>query len=133
MKATIASLLMLLFFSACSTQQPIHSISASPVPLRINGSILTQDEVKKAIFSAAKIKGWTPTSIDDDTVEAQITVRQRHKATIDINYSDRSYSFTLKNSEDLDQKAGMIHRNYNKWIILLDQQIQAELLEIATK
>jgi hypothetical protein len=133
MNKIITSLLTLLFLSACSTQQPIHNISTSPIPLRTNGSMLTVEEVKKAIFAAANFKGWTPTSIDDDTVGAEITVRNRHSATVDINYSDRNYNITLKSSVGLDERTGMIHRNYNKWVMLLDQQIQTELLEEATK
>jgi uncharacterized protein YcfL len=121
------------FLYACSTQQPIHNVSGSLVPLMTDGSMLTMDEVNWAIVSAAKIKQWKPKSLDEDTIEASITVRERHKATVDINYSQRSYDIVLKNSEGLDQKSGMIHRNYNKWIILLDEMIQAELLEEATK
>lgn len=128
---TLTIVLTLLFLSACSTQQPIHNVSGSLVPLRTDGSMLTMKEVNAAIFSATKIKGWKPTNLDENTVEAKITVRSRHRATVDINYSDRSYDITLRNSEDLDQKAGMIHRNYNKWVILLDEMIQTELLEKA--
>ena len=122
-------LFALLLLCACSTQQPIQNVIASPVPLMRNGSTLTMKEVEKAIFSAAIIKGWKPTNVDTDTVEAAITVRGRHSATVDINYSQHSYDIVLKSSDGLDESAGKIHRNYNKWIILLDQTIQAELLQ----
>jgi hypothetical protein len=95
--------------------------------------MLTMKEVNAAIFSAAKIKGWKPTNLNENTVEAKITVRSRHWATVYINYSDRSYDITLRNSEGLDQKAGMIHRNYNKWVILLDEMIKTELMEKAAE
>ena len=96
-----------------------------------NGSALTMKEVEKAIFSAAIVKGWKPTNLDADTVEAAITVRGRHSATVDINYSRQSYDIVLKSSDGLDESAGKIHKNYNKWIILLDQTIQAELQQAA--
>ena len=126
-------LIALFLICACSTQQPIHNIAASPVPLMRNGSMLSMEEVESAIWAAAITKGWKPTNLDADTVEAAITVRGRHSATVDIKYSQRSYDITLKGSNGLDESAGMIHQNYNKWIILLDQMIQAELLIAATK
>ena len=117
----------LLLLSACSTQKPIYNVEASAVPLMRNGSMLTMEEIERAIFTAAITKGWKPTNLDADTVEAAITVRGRHSATVDINYSQRSYEIILKSSDGLDESAGMIHQNYNKWIILLDEMIQTEL------
>lgn len=126
-------LISLLVLCACSTQQPIHNVTASPVPLMRNGSMLSMGEIENAIFSASITKGWKPTNLDPDTIEAAITVRGRHSATVDINYSQRSYDIILKSSNGLDESSGMIHKNYNKWIILLDQMIQAELLQAAIK
>lgn len=99
--------------------------------MRINGSMLSVEEVRGAIFAAAAVKGWIPTSVNANQIQATIKVRDRHTATIDIKFTDRSYSINLKSSGGLDEKAGNIHRNYNKWISLLDNQIQAELLEKA--
>jgi hypothetical protein len=123
----------ILFLSACSTQRPIHNVSGSSVPIKSDGSMLTMEEVNKAINLAAKTKRWKPTNLDEDTVEVTITVRGRHTAVVDINFSQRDYDIILKRSEGLDQQTGKIHRNYNKWIILLDEQIQAELIEKATE
>lgn len=132
MRVVIANVLILILLSACSTQQPIYNVSASPVPQRSNGTKLSIEEVRGAIFAATTIKGWKPTSVNANEIQAKITVRDRHTATIDIKYTDSSYSINLSSSGGLDEKDGNIHRNYNKWIILLDTQIQAELLEKAT-
>lgn len=123
----------LLLLCACGLQQPIHNVAASPVPLKRDGSMLTLEEVKSAIFAAAIAKGWKPKLLDADTVEAAITVRGRHSATVVIKFSQRSYGITLKSSDGLDESAGKIHRNYNKWVILLDQMIQEQLLQMITK
>lgn len=133
MRRICIAIIPLLLLCACSTQQPVYNVAASPVPLMRNGSMLTMQQVEGAIFAAAIVKGWQPKSLDADTVEAAITVRGRHSATVDINYSQRSYDIKLKSSDGLDESAGKIHKNYNKWIILLDQMIQAELLKEAIK
>ena len=125
---------LLFFMSAallqagCSTQQRIHNVQGSAIP---GGRALSMQAVNKAITEAARFKRWRVSNVDDDTVEARITVRGRHKATVHIDYSTTSYDITLVNSTGLDQKRGRIHRNYNKWVILLDQEIQDRLLDIA--
>jgi len=117
--------------SACSTQKPIHNVQDSLVPPKSDGTLFTKEEVNRAIVDAATFKRWKVTNLDEDTVQAKISVRGRHHATVFIDYSELSYSITLRNSDGLDEKNGKIHRNYNKWVILLDEQIQAVLIEAA--
>ncbi|KAA1190498.1 hypothetical protein F0M18_11835 [Pseudohalioglobus sediminis] len=130
-KLALISILFSLL-SACSTQQPIHNVQDSLVPPKHDGTLLTKQEVNQAIVKAATFKRWKASNLDEDTVQAKITVRGRHHATVFIDYSELSYNITLQSSDGLDEKNGKIHRNYNKWIILLDEQIQAELLEASS-
>jgi len=123
----------LLFFliaalTGCATSQPIYNVVASPVPAGPDGQQPAIEEVNKAIFRAATYKRWKPSNLDEDTVQAEITVRNRHEARVTIDYSRQNYSITLVKSFGLDEKNGKIHRNYNKWVQLLDQQIQLELV-----
>ena len=111
---------------ACAQQ--IHNISEAPVPPAPDGGILSKQDVKDAIISAATFKRWYARELDDDTGEAKITVRGRHNATIHIDYSESRYSITLVSSSGLDERDGTIHRNYNKWIILLDREIRQRLI-----
>ena len=62
-------------------------------------------------------------------IEASINVRT-HKATVSIPYSAKGYSIEYKDSVNLGHKGNNIHRNYNKWVTLLDRDIQQELLDI---
>lgn len=123
-----AILVASLLAAACSTQHPIYNIAQSPIPALRDGSRPSMQDVNKAITEAAIYKRWRVENLDEDTVRASITVRARHHATIDIDYSQTGYSITLVKSEGLDQRGGRIHRNYNKWVHLLDQQIQSRLL-----
>ncbi len=133
MNRILVIVLTLGFLAACSTQQPIHNISRSSVPLRSDGSLLTLKEVSTAISMAARIKGWKSSSLDEGAIEIKINVRDKHKAIAIVKYSSRNYSITLKKSVGLDERAGKIHRNYNKWIMLLDEKIQTELIGAATE
>ena len=85
------------------------------------------DEIGAAIKGACIYKGWEPEQISEGLIQAKITVRGRHTAIVDISYDISSYSITYKDSVGLDHKENKIHRNYNKWIILLDEQIRARL------
>ena len=113
-----------IFLSGCSTSQSIHNVADSPVPSYIKAS---QNEVEKAIIKATSIKGWTISKKESGYIEAGITVRGRHHAVVGIPYSDQAYSINYVSSDNLDHKGDTIHRNYNKWVTLLDRQIQAEL------
>jgi hypothetical protein len=48
-------------------------------------------------------------------------------ATIEIKYDKKSYNITYKNSSGLNSDGQVIHRNYNKWIQFLDNDIQKNL------
>jgi hypothetical protein len=117
--------------AACSVQQTIHNVEGSRVPTKMDGSLLSIEEVKRAILDAAIYKRWHAVQEDIDTIKAEITVRGRHSASITIDYSPANYSILLNGSEGLKESGGKIHRNYNKWIILLDKQIQDELTKAA--
>ena len=127
LKLPVLGCLLVLLLGACSTQRPIHNINGSPVPSGASGGTPSMMDVKDTIIEAAEYKRWRISERDDDTLEANITVRGRHQATISIDYSESSYSISLVRSEGLDERDGRIHRNYNKWVILLDREIQKRL------
>ncbi|MEA1136039.1 hypothetical protein U8M49_27900, partial [Klebsiella pneumoniae] len=56
-----------------------------------------------------------------------ITVRNQYYAAIDIRYTRNSYAITYRDSRDLGYKDGKIHRNYNRWVSMLDRDIMAGL------
>ena len=60
-------------------------------------------------------------------VQAEITVRGQFYAAIDIRYTRNSYAITYRDSRDLGYKDGKIHRNYNRWVSMLDRDILAGL------
>ena len=50
-----------------------------------------------------------------------------HTAAIDVEHTTKSYTIKYRDSQNLDARDGMIHRNYNGWIQNLDKAIRSEL------
>ena len=60
-------------------------------------------------------------------MQAHITVRGQYHAEIDIPYSADHYRIQYRDSSGLDYKDGKIHKNYIRWVRLLDKGILREL------
>lgn len=112
----------------CATQ-PILNLTDVKVPAKIDGSAYSVDEVRAAIIAGCRIKGWTPQIAGPSTVSANILVKGKHYAEIEIHYTQTAYSIRYVSSKNLDydEKTQEIHRNYNKWITLLSKAIQSQI------
>ena len=84
-------------------------------------------QMQQAIVKALVGRGWTVQEITPQRVQAQITVREQYHAEIDIPYSADHYRIQYRNSSGLDYKDGKIHKNYIRWVRLLDKGILREL------
>jgi hypothetical protein len=112
----------------CFSAHPIENLIDVPVPVNIDGSQPSVDEVKSAIISACRKRGWSPALESDSKIKASILIRSKHYAEIEIPFSDKSYSIIYKSSRGLDynEKKQKIHGNYNKWVVKLSASIQRE-------
>jgi len=119
-KLVILSLLILLF-TGCARTLPIHDVENQAVNYK-----LSIDKVEKAILQAGIDKGWVMSVVEPGRIKAYVLVRH-HKAEVVITYDEKSYSITYEDSLNLLYENGKIHRNYNKWVALLDRQIQLNL------
>lgn len=105
---------------------PIEDLNNVAVPSKIDGTVLTFEEVRAAIVRGCKDRGWKPELASDGVIKASILVRNRHYAEVKIPFDSKSYSIQYANSDNLDYDAEdhTIHRNYNKWVVYLSQSIQ---------
>ena len=113
--------LLILTFTGCARTLPIHNVESQSVNYE-----LSIDQIEKAILQAGIDKGWMMNVVEPGEIEAYVLVRH-HKAEVNITYNEKTYSITYKDSENLLYGDGKIHRNYNKWVILLERQIQLNL------
>lgn len=96
-------------------------------PIAYSNTSFNRANVQQAIVSACKQRGWVPQITADDHVVATIVVRGQYRATIDIRYTDNSFSIHYKDSQNLKYDGDDIHKNYNRWVALLRSSIQREL------
>ena len=87
-------------------------------------------DIAKAIKSALIAREWTVQREENGVIEAKLFVRS-HTADIRIPFNKDSINIHYVSSTNLlyDEKQGIkyIHRNYNKWIKLLEREITNRL------
>jgi len=108
--------------------QPVYNVQDAYV-ITGSGETATLKQVQDAFVRAAQYKRWEVKVIEPGHVVATITVR-RHFAQIDVKLTAEQYSITYNHSRELRYNGTEIHRNYNKWIKLLEQQFQKNTLEL---
>ena len=108
--------------------RPIMNLEDYKVPPLDDGSPQSIETVKNAILTACRDRGWSPNVVGDGLIEAEIMVRTRHRALIEIPFSGSHYSIIYKDSHGLGyERRGKIHKNYNKWVTMLSATIQRQL------
>jgi len=110
--------------SACSRTQPVYNVLDHPVPVATQR--LPLDQIGRAIMQAGRQHHWRM----DPAGPGQITGRLDEggrEAVISITYSQQAYNITLAGSTNLRQEGDEIHKRYNRWIRLLERDIDDNL------
>jgi S1-C subfamily serine protease len=116
----------------CARLQPIYNVGNAQITTR-SGKTPALEDVAQGIKQTAERRGWV---VSDETpghmvaiitVDRSWPVRQSHMAAVDIAFNPSNYSITYKYSSELLWNGAEIHRNYNKWVKLLEQDINARL------
>jgi hypothetical protein len=112
---------------------PILDLVNQPVPTRVDGSQLTLAEARGAIMKACTNRRWIPRVVEPDKLSVSILIRGRHYAEVSIPFDGSSYSIIYVTSRELDAdvKKNKIHRNYNKWVAVLNYEIARQLASVA--
>ena len=126
MKQLLTAIMLVALVAACARTQPVQNFQSQSIIYDVS-----KEEVAKSIISALQYKRWRVIKKTDDTIFAAINVRD-HYAEIEIKYSEKEYSIEYRKSRNLNYREGtrkgdVIHRNYNKWVILLSQEIDTNL------
>jgi len=103
---------------------------------RADGKPLSAEQVKSAIIAgSARQRIWTVTPVKNGVMTAMLNVRNKHTAVVDITYSATGFSIKYRESNNLlyekdENGVDQIHRNYNRWVQGLRQNITQEALAI---
>jgi len=121
LRATLIALALLT--TAGCTSKPVlntqHELPATPQ--------LSEEKMKQVIVAALQKREWAVQRLSPQLVQADITVRGQFYAAIDIRYTRNSYAISYRDSRELGYEDGKIHRNYNRWVSMLDRDILAGL------
>ena len=125
---TLPLLLLFLLSAPLEAAKPIGNLIDVSVPQNEDGSYPSLNDVRRAIIAGCQVKGWQPIQESKDRIRASIWVRNKHYAEVLIPFTEKKYSITYETSKNLDysERNQKIHRNYNKWVILLSKAIQNE-------
>ena len=121
LRATLITL-ALLTTAGCTSKPVLNTQHDLPATAQ-----LSEKKIKQVIVAALQKREWTVQRLSPQLVQAEITVRNQFHAEIDIRYTRNSYAITYRDSRDLGYKDGKIHRNYNRWVSMLDRDIMAGL------
>ncbi len=119
---------LLLVTAVSNAASPIQDVIDAPVPIRPDGGRYSIEDVRAAIIKGSQTQLWTAEIAGDRTVRARLNVKNKHFATVEIPYSESSYSIIYISSENLDYNPTRrtIHRNYNKWVLQLSALIKKQ-------
>ena len=121
LRATFITL-ALLATAGCTNKPVLNTQHELPANTQVS-----EEKMKAIIVNALQKREWSVQRLSPQLVQAEITVRNQFYAAIDIRYTRNSYAITYRDSRDLGYKNGKIHRNYNRWVSMLDRDIMAGL------
>ena len=78
----------------------------------------------------SKIESPTIKEVAPGKLTGEIDVRNKHRATVEINYDKNNYSIVYVKSVGLESDGTTIHQNYNRWVANLEKAINANLINI---
>ena len=114
--------------SSCIRFQPIQKPQTQQIP-----SNLSSKQIDTIIKSSCIKRGWSVKEKDSNTIIANYVKNSFYSATIQIDHSNKQYTIKYLKSKNLLNDDGTIHRNYNKWVILLNQDIRNNLNKLSAK
>lgn len=123
--------------AGCSTSRPLF------VPPEQNmAASLPTSEVRSAIITAALSRQWRIVSEEPGVITLAYPSNARsakYELTVVVHHADKSYKIDYARSRGLDEKVNCegttpcVHRNVNRWIANLNQDIKRELAIAAVK
>jgi hypothetical protein len=109
--------------AGCAGRQPLNV--SSVIVAKPN---VTADEVGKAIMRAGLNANWRVVEQGPGQLLG-LRVMGPHTASINISYTAKEYQISVKESSMMSPD-GTVHRNLNRWLQELDQQIKSQMLAI---
>lgn len=117
-----------LMLAGCNKRVPVQN-QVTPIPILEN---VSDKEIESAIIRAGAVTGWNIVPSGERTLIGTLNLRG-HQAVVVITYDKKNYRITYKSSLNLKYDGATIHRNYNNWVIRLDDNIRRHIAELSRK
>ena len=124
-------MLALLGSAAFAGGRPIPMVEIIDAPvIWPDGQVGDLQTVQKAVLSGLFDKGWVGRVVSPGVVQATLR-RDDWTCEIAVTFNTANYSIKYVNSTNLDYDASthVIHRNFNKWLVLLQQRIDLHMMQ----
>lgn len=100
-----------------------------------SGKTLTLDDVRRALRQAAAVRGWSIEDLAPGKALATLMVRGKHTVRVDVSYTEKSVSFTYRDSVNMkysknEEGRPVIHPFYMKWVDNLMTDLRVELARL---
>jgi hypothetical protein len=123
-RAMMVALLAAVLTGCFGRLQPVYNVNDMAVPVALQDA--SASKIELIIKTAVTGRGWRVQDVSPGVIKA--TLKQRtHEAVVDIKYSNKAYSIDYVSSQDLLYDGSKIHRNYNRWVKTLEQDINKEM------
>jgi hypothetical protein len=109
--------------TGCQRIQPAYNVQNRPIPAFAQEHT-SLERMRDAIAVAAVNQRW---QVSRRAMRAA-PQWEGHVADTDILYSQQGYSIVLADSSNLKQTDGEIHRNYNRAVRRLEEEINRQLV-----
>lgn len=106
--------------AGCANTAPVQQVNTTVAGTH------TAEQVRSAILKAGVQRKWVMTDAGAGLIKGRLQARD-HVAEVRIPYSANSYSIIYDSSLNLKAAGGKIHKNYNRWVNNLNQDIQINL------
>ncbi|MFC4891671.1 hypothetical protein ACFPDQ_01235 [Pseudofrancisella aestuarii] len=118
----LSTIILAIFLVSCA--QSVHNLNDQPIPAQLN-----KEQIKESIIAAGKQRGWIIGNGDKSDELTGKLLYKGHFVVVNIPYSEQGYSIQYKDSVGLsyDKVENKIDRSYNKWVEILNKDIQTQL------
>lgn len=122
----VCALFVLAVVVASCRYEPAEDVVDNPIPQEMQS--LSLDAIEAQII-AGGTGPWQIRRVSPGLLAGDLSVRS-HAARVDILVTQKSYTIRHVSTTNLE-KNGSIHRNYNRWVQSLQQQIDTHLARYA--
>ncbi len=128
LKFSFMVILATVFMVGCASNSMVQNLDDSHYFK--NGTNMRK--IARAIKTGASRKGWRTREVKRGLIVASINVRGKYFVAVNINYNRYGYKIRYRDSRNMKYNPAdnTIHPKYNKWVKILEDNINYELSNI---